>query len=116
MSVDTTQHALHDIWSRLTFDITWKILSQLDQYDIVELMAVCRTWCELVPQYSTGLFRSVTISGREQRLRFQKLKAKCIGPHVKSVIAVFYKGDTAFREDIEQLEQLTGGSYTTAGK
>ena len=116
MSVDTTHHELHDIWSRLTFDITWKILSQLDQHDIFEMMAVCRSWYEIVPQYSTRLFRRVTISGREQRLGLQKRKTKCLGPHVKTVIVAFHMGDAAFREDIEQFEQLTGGSCTTAGK
>ncbi|KAI7880938.1 hypothetical protein K492DRAFT_177532 [Lichtheimia hyalospora FSU 10163] len=114
MPVDTTHHELHDIWSRLTFDITWKILWQLDQHDIIEMMAVCRTWYEIVPQYSTRLFRRVTISGREQRLGLQKRKSKCLGPHVKTVVVVFHMGDAAFREDIEQLEQLTGGSCTTA--
>ncbi|KAI9314531.1 hypothetical protein BX666DRAFT_1967575 [Dichotomocladium elegans] len=97
----------------LPYDILSKAFSYLTQVEVLEAMAVCRTWYEHLPCYTTHLWRSVTISAKEGGL-INRRKAQCLGSHVHTVIASFYKGNSIFPKDMEEIVKLTEGSVRAA--
>ncbi|KAI9251509.1 hypothetical protein BDA99DRAFT_563773 [Phascolomyces articulosus] len=81
----------------LPFDIVNEIFSYLSQDDCIKSMAVCRTWYERVPIYSSYLWRKVEFLPGDQHTRLKNHRfLRCLGPHVRQAILTLSNKEELF--------------------
>ncbi|KAI9496578.1 hypothetical protein BDB00DRAFT_807881 [Zychaea mexicana] len=68
------------------FDIVVAIFSHLSQQDCLNAMAVCRNWCDRIPQYTEDNWRALRLSRRDiNGMLNHRRRSRCLGKHVKCV-------------------------------
>ncbi|KAI7856686.1 hypothetical protein BDC45DRAFT_61386 [Circinella umbellata] len=86
---------LTNFLNKLPYDIIHNIFSRLTQQDCLECMAVSMVWMELVPQYTTMLWKKIKISfddndysDHEEELvtQLSPKMIRCLGSHVRHIV------------------------------
>ena len=86
-AITTTDTHFSYLMNSLPFDIVNEIFSYLSQDDCIRSMAVCRSWYERVPIYSSHLWRKIELLSGDQNTRLKNQRfLHCLGPHVRQVI------------------------------
>ncbi|KAI9246117.1 hypothetical protein BDA99DRAFT_565697 [Phascolomyces articulosus] len=82
-SVAVNGNMNRDFTIALPFDIVSIIFSHVTKSDCLNCMGVSRTWFDHIPQYTTTLWKELTLSSLETLNN--DLLLRCLGPHLKKL-------------------------------